>query len=175
MKKSIFFLEKSRNFGPPDPIFHEEIAIWKKCGLIQPPCPNNIFFSYTGKAPDAFFYVGTHGRPDGKNGTRIEYPIGTSEPLEAYSGLVWFLHHFNHYFGKFTLEEYCNHSSVVHGRTLVDLPPRLGIFFVSSLYFFSRNWRNLEASTQISSATQLLWVQLKIHVFEILSSKDCKQ
>ena len=47
--------------------------------------------------------------PDGKNGTRIEYPSGTSEPLEAYSGLVWFLHHFNHYFGKFTLEEYCNH------------------------------------------------------------------
>ena len=29
--------EKSRNFGPPNPFFHGELAIWKKCGLIRPP------------------------------------------------------------------------------------------------------------------------------------------
>ena len=31
--------EKSRNFRPPDPFFHGEIAIWKKGRLIQPPPP----------------------------------------------------------------------------------------------------------------------------------------
>jgi len=43
-------------------------------------------FSYTGKAPDAFFYVGTSGCPSGA-GTLIQYPPGDGDrPLGAYSG-----------------------------------------------------------------------------------------
>jgi len=43
-------------------------------------------FSYTGKAPDAFFYVGTSGCPSGQ-GTLIQYPAGDGDrPLGAYSG-----------------------------------------------------------------------------------------
>merc|ERR1712055_314768 len=43
-------------------------------------------FSYTGAAPDAFFYVGTSGCPSEK-GTLIQYPAGDADrPLGAYSG-----------------------------------------------------------------------------------------
>ncbi|XP_023331994.1 uncharacterized protein LOC111704088 [Eurytemora carolleeae] len=37
-------------------------------------------FSYTGKAPDAFFYVGTTGSPS-ESGTRVQYPPGSDAPL----------------------------------------------------------------------------------------------
>lgn len=43
-------------------------------------------FSYTGKAPDAFFYVGTTGCPS-EAGKLIQYPAGQNDrPLGAYSG-----------------------------------------------------------------------------------------
>ena len=46
------------------------------------------YFSYTGEAPDAFFYVGTGGRPEsaGSDGLRIQYPAGSDSPLASYSG-----------------------------------------------------------------------------------------
>eukprot|EP00092_Neocalanus_flemingeri_P022924 GFUD01024854.1.p1 GENE.GFUD01024854.1~~GFUD01024854.1.p1 ORF type:complete len:187 (+),score=43.66 GFUD01024854.1:305-865(+) len=45
-------------------------------------------FSYTGGAPDAFFYVGTSGSPAdaGTIGTHVQYPAGQDRPLGAYSG-----------------------------------------------------------------------------------------
>eukprot|EP00092_Neocalanus_flemingeri_P068427 GFUD01083634.1.p1 GENE.GFUD01083634.1~~GFUD01083634.1.p1 ORF type:complete len:195 (-),score=46.96 GFUD01083634.1:27-611(-) len=45
-------------------------------------------FSYTGGAPDAFFYVGTSGSPAdaGTIGTYVQYPAGQDRPLGAYSG-----------------------------------------------------------------------------------------
>jgi len=43
-------------------------------------------FSYTGEAPDAFFYVGTSGCPSGA-GTLIQYPAGDGDrQLGPYSG-----------------------------------------------------------------------------------------
>ena len=46
-----------------------------------------LYFSYTGEAPDAFFYVGTGGRPEsaGSSGVRIQYPAGSDSPLARYS------------------------------------------------------------------------------------------
>ena len=46
-----------------------------------------LHFSYTGAAPDAFFYVGTRGRPEsaGSDGVRIQYPAGSESPLARYS------------------------------------------------------------------------------------------
>jgi len=41
-------------------------------------------FSYTGAAPDAFFYVGTSGIPSGE-GHKISYPEGSGSPLGAYT------------------------------------------------------------------------------------------
>ena len=43
--------------------------------------------SYTGEAPDAFFYVGTGGRPESadSSGVRIQYPAGSDSPLASYS------------------------------------------------------------------------------------------
>ena len=45
--------------------------------------------SYTGAAPDAFFYVGTAGRPEqaGERGTLIQFPPGSSAPLGKYTGM----------------------------------------------------------------------------------------
>ena len=43
--------------------------------------------SYTGEAPDAFFYVGTGGRPEtaGSSGVRVQYPAGSDSPLGSFS------------------------------------------------------------------------------------------
>ena len=35
-------LGKVKKFGTSRSLFHGEIAIWKKCGLIQPPHPNRV-------------------------------------------------------------------------------------------------------------------------------------
>ena len=44
--------------------------------------------SYTGAAPDAFFYIGTSGRPEsaGSSGTRIQYPAGSDAQLGRFVG-----------------------------------------------------------------------------------------
>merc|ERR1739848_146385 len=41
----------------------------------------------SGRPPDAFFYVGTGGRPEsaGSSGVRIQYPAGSDAPLASYS------------------------------------------------------------------------------------------
>jgi len=41
-------------------------------------------FSYSGEAPDAFFYVGTSGVPS-ENGFKIKYPAGSEDILGKYS------------------------------------------------------------------------------------------
>ncbi len=38
-------------------------------------------YSYTGKAPDAYFYVGTSGSPNEERGIRIQYPLGSNKTL----------------------------------------------------------------------------------------------
>jgi len=45
-------------------------------------------FSYSGAAPDAFFYIGTEGTPEdaGTTGIHVQYPPGEDKPLGAYSG-----------------------------------------------------------------------------------------
>lgn len=44
-------------------------------------------FSYDGKGPDAYFYVGTadSNRPNADDGTLVPYPEGSSAPLGAYN------------------------------------------------------------------------------------------
>lgn len=45
-------------------------------------------FSYSGAAPDAFFYIGTSGSPAdaGTIGIHVQYPTGQDKPLGPYSG-----------------------------------------------------------------------------------------
>ncbi len=44
-------------------------------------------YSYTGKAPDAYFYVGTSGSPNEERGIRIQYPPGSNKTLGMKKGL----------------------------------------------------------------------------------------
>ena len=50
----------------------------KSCLSIQ-----YILLSYTGKAPDAFFYIGTSGNPKDAEteGILVQYPAGQDDPL----------------------------------------------------------------------------------------------
>jgi len=43
-------------------------------------------FRYDGTGPDAFFYVGRDGKPNGVDGVLIQYPYGTPTPLREAEG-----------------------------------------------------------------------------------------
>jgi hypothetical protein len=50
--------------------------------LNENPKGKNLFnYSYTGKAPDAYFYMGTSGSPNEERGIRIQYPPGSNKTL----------------------------------------------------------------------------------------------
>ena len=61
---------------------------WITCQLVTLP-----YCSYNAKAPDAFIYVGTKGRPEnaGTDGVMVPYPAGTTGPLKAYNGQYYHL------------------------------------------------------------------------------------
>ena len=65
--------------------FAEHTCIWRSYNRLKKGQKIYIWiyfslFSYNGKAPDAFFYVGTSDRPS-ESGIKIEYPPGSDKTL----------------------------------------------------------------------------------------------